>query len=340
MNTRKLAVHRLAAAAGLMVLGVVPGILCAGEPEKKAEFPYDLDQKHRIGKPAVDGVIAVYPIERNVPAGADAYLTLDEATDAKTIVISEKGSGTVPEVTIINKGTAPIYICAGEVILGGKQDRMISHDVLVKPGAELSVSVRCVEQGRWRAGRGAAGGEAMTFSSGKAMGGRKAKAAVQFKGQSDVWSEVAQQNEQVGAQSRTGSYRAALTDEEVAAAYRKTANTLLPALEGRHVVGMVVAVDGEVHAMELFGSPGLFGKVKDKLLKACVLDIQGVTGSGAAPPDGKQIRAFYEAAAQAAKQPLKAYEQNGNYMRESSDVYQNDSEDGKGAILHRSLLKK
>ncbi len=45
-----------------------------------------------------------------------------------------------------------ILLMAGEVVKGGKQDRVIVADTILRPHQMLDVAVNCVEAGRWNAG--------------------------------------------------------------------------------------------------------------------------------------------------------------------------------------------
>lgn len=246
--------------------------------KRQGGFPFDLDEQHQVQAPVVQGPLAVYPVLRKGPASVGTYVTLDEATERRIITITEKEGGEVPVVVIRNAGPLPVYISAGEVIMGGKQDRMIAHDVLVEPGKEIVVEVRCVEQGRWH-------GVNASFRSANALGGGKARFSVQFRSQGDVWHDVAAQNQAAGAQSPSGTYLAALSKPEVEAKYQGYARLVMPGLDGRNVVGAVVAINGEVQSIDIFASPSLFERMKEKIVKAAVLDVIGLKDSGAAPPE-------------------------------------------------------
>lgn len=307
--------------------------LMGGKPgeQPRGGYPFDLDDAHEVGEPIRHGVMAVYPIVRKAPASVGTYLTLDEAVTQKVIVIEEKGSGSVPVVIIKNVGKLPIYISAGEIIIGGKQDRIVAYDVIIRPLREISVDVRCVEQGRWHGAR-------KEFSSAGAMGGRSTKMAAQFSSQSAVWSAVADQNAQVEAETSTGTYRAALEKPEVLRTHSEYAATILPRLEGRNVVGMVVAINGKVHAIEIFGSPALFDRLKGKLLKAYVMDTVGLEVTKAGLPTQDEIVSFYKTTMEAEETRLKEYESNRNLKRESPAAAASESLDADGVMLHRSLL--
>jgi len=297
-------------------------------------YPFDIDSKHAVKAPVTHGVLAVYPILRKGPSEIGDYLTLDEANARKVITIREQGnSGSVPVVIIRNNGRVPIYISAGEIIIGGKQDRMVAYDILIKPGREMTVNVRCVEQGRWA-------GQQMGFKSAKAFAGSRARSAVQFKGQGQVWAEVAAQNAAAKVRSSSGTLQATLNDKEVQKKYQEHEKAILPSLEGRNVVGMVVAINGEVISMDIFANASMFSRVKSKLLKAAVLDTLGQKDKKKDAPGKKEILAFYKEVMEAQKKELKRYKDNRNYSRESKKSMASESLDADGNLLHRYLRLK
>jgi hypothetical protein len=190
-----------------------------------------------------------------------------------------------------------------------------------------------VEHGRWS-------GASDFFLSGKALGGGKARFSVQFKGQGDVWADVATQNAAVGAQPSSGTYNAALTNPEVEAKYQEYARVMMPKLEGRNTVGTVVAIAGKVQSVDIFASPSLFQKMRDKLLKAAVLDVIGVKDAGVAAPGKDAILDFYKSTMAAQAVELKVYDANRNEKRDGPAAAANESLDTGGQMLHRSLQAK
>ena len=53
-------------------------------------------------------------------------------------------SGSVNTLIAKNISTDTIFIMAGEVVKGGKQDRVIGKDVVIPPGKEINLSAFCV----------------------------------------------------------------------------------------------------------------------------------------------------------------------------------------------------
>ena len=72
-------------------------------------------------------------------------------------------NASVNELSLINRSGKKLMLLAGEVIVGGKQDRIVQDDLIVPPvSVPVSLSVFCVEHGRWsqRASEGGGGGGA------------------------------------------------------------------------------------------------------------------------------------------------------------------------------------
>lgn len=85
-------------------------------------------------------------------AGA-GLVSFSEALRQGWVRISERGTASTENVhwlRINNKSKHPVFIASGEVVLGGRQDRMVSKDtVLVPDGHDQYIPVMCVEEGRW-----------------------------------------------------------------------------------------------------------------------------------------------------------------------------------------------
>src|SRR5260370_41906371 len=85
---------------------------------------------------------------------------------------------------MINRGKRPLVLLAGELVSGGKQDRIIAKDRIVGPGERpLPLDVFCVEHGRWSSGTQFAAAKIMVHPS------VREKAAVDQK-QEQVWDAV------------------------------------------------------------------------------------------------------------------------------------------------------
>ncbi len=130
------------AAAGLAVLSAV-----ALAPRFAAA-----DDKDRVSGPHVHENLAVYFIH-GPSAPGPVPLTLQEALDKGSVRVIETGE--VNELKIENTGSDEIFIQSGDIVKGGRQDRVLSMSFVLPPkSGEVSLAAFCVEHGRWSA-RGA-----------------------------------------------------------------------------------------------------------------------------------------------------------------------------------------
>ena len=110
-----------------------------------------LDEHTRLGAPLSFKNLTLVPVlarEGTKIDGAD-YLTLDEAFDAGLVRVRELPDESVNQLSLENRSDRPLFVMSGEVILGGKQDRIIGKDRLIPAKKTLAVDVFCVEHGRW-----------------------------------------------------------------------------------------------------------------------------------------------------------------------------------------------
>ena len=105
--------------------------------------------------------LRIYPIKakpafKEQTKHIEKYTSLKEALEKKKINITEKEGKSGAEVNTLyaqNTSRDTLFLMAGEVIQGGKQDRVIGEDVVLPPNSKVMLPVYCVEQGRWSAGR-------------------------------------------------------------------------------------------------------------------------------------------------------------------------------------------
>ncbi len=98
---------------------------------------------------------------------------------------------------LINRGSKPLLLLAGELVSGGKQDRIIAKDRIVEPGgAPLPLDVFCVEAGRWSAGAQFSAGKLIVHPS------VREQAAVTQE-QAKVWDRCARRHSPRGSDGRT-----------------------------------------------------------------------------------------------------------------------------------------
>ncbi|MGE0130752.1 MAG: DUF6569 family protein [Blastocatellales bacterium] len=134
--------------------------------------------------------------------GADQHqgkapLTLQEALEQKKVVVHETGE--VNNLAIENLSDDEVFVQSGDIVKGGKQDRVLALDLIVPPkSGKVPIESFCVEQGRW-SGRGEEAVAAFS-SSEKALNSKELKIAAKHSAsQSEVWDKVAKSQSKLSA---------------------------------------------------------------------------------------------------------------------------------------------
>jgi hypothetical protein len=77
-------------------------------------------------------------------------LTLEEALRQKKAIVHETGQVNELQVENVSADTE-VFVQSGDIVKGGRQDRLISFDLLLPPrSGRVPVASCCVEQGRWQ----------------------------------------------------------------------------------------------------------------------------------------------------------------------------------------------
>lgn len=105
------------------------------------------EQSPRISEPTVHDNLAIYFI-RGASAPGPVPLTLKEAVEQGQVIVSETGQ--VNELMIENTSASEVFIQAGDLVKGGKQDRVLMVSLVLPPkSGKLPIASFCVEHGRW-----------------------------------------------------------------------------------------------------------------------------------------------------------------------------------------------
>ena len=259
-----------------MRLALVLSSALALLPASAGAHRIDLDGGRHTLEPVVRGPLAVLPVVADRIGEAPDVVTFDEASKAGTVRVEEVSqSGTVNRLVVTNRDRRPLLILAGEVVQGGKQDRILGQDTVLAPRERLEVQAFCVEHGRWnRQGN---------FENAGQAANAKVRFAAKSGDQSGVWAEVDKKLASTGATSATHTLRAA-TDKargttEQAIRELGAALDRLPARDRGRIVGYVASVAGKVVSVDTFAHPSLAARYRSKLLRSYVLEAEGTAAS-------------------------------------------------------------
>ena len=294
-----------------------PTKVCACGSKTGGEATHTTEEGWRLAKPVTYENLTIFPIVAAQDFDTSRFETLDEALASGDAIVSEQGSymrrtrdgsvqpsytgAQVNQLVLVNRGKRPLVLLAGEVVSGGKQDRIIGKDRIVPIGAPpLPLDVFCVEHGRWTGGSD-------KFSAAKTMvhPSVREKAAVE-QDQGQVWAAVRGDTALAGrggatssgaplaappqlstealsgviaSSAPTQSYRQIYQSRAVGGSVESFAEEVerrfdraTSGMKGERVVGVVVAYGGEIAWSDAFASSELFASYWPKLLRSYVVE--------------------------------------------------------------------
>jgi hypothetical protein len=330
--------------------------------------PLLAEQGPRLSGPHVHDNLAIYFVH-GTSAPGPVPLTLEEAVARGRVQVIE--TGRVNELVIENTGAEPVFVQAGDIVKGGKQDRVLTVSLLLPAkSGRLPMQSFCVEQGRWTA-RGkedvnkfSSATEAMPSRAAllamaapapvkqggyRAAGERPDGGDVAVK-QKKVWDSVAATQSKladgVGASVRSptsgSSLQLSLENEKLKGARAG----YLAALKARgeaeaDILGYVVAINGQVSSANLYPSNAIFRKLWDKQLAAVVTEAIGEKTAGSGPPPPAAAAAEFLAEAERGK-PSAGADTLGTRQetRDGDKALYTEARGSDGRWLHRNYLAK
>ncbi|HUH01423.1 MAG TPA: DUF6569 family protein [Kofleriaceae bacterium] len=258
----------------------------------RAEQPFELSKDRKVLAPVTYRNLTLMPIVQTSRTVQPAYIVLDEGMKSGVVKVIEKNAdGEVNELELRNGSSQPLFLMAGEVIIGGKQDRIIGKDTIIPPRTTEVVGVFCVEHGRWS-------GRKASFESAGALAHTALRKKAKYAAQKEVWDEVKDKNQKRKLDNATDTYRqvaqsSAQNSGSLAGYSKHFEQALAKSPQRDQVVGFVVAVNGKVAAIETFGSPELYRKLSSKLLRSYYAEAIDVPVDGKAPkPGARDVQTF------------------------------------------------
>jgi hypothetical protein len=331
--------------AGALLLALVAlkqqkGVEAAGGPQEPVNTQY------KVLAPIESGNLELFPVVRtnSKSPGSSPFLTLDEGIKSGQVEVTEAGRAQglvrprtpgnppiyqddryrgfpvppqnpyrgdqVNTLVLVNNSDRPLLLLAGEIVTGGKQDRVIAKDRIVPAGGDpIDLSVFCIEPGRWTGSSSSFGAAAKIPGASFMVQPTVRQQAMVAKDQQRVWDSVhgaiAQMNAAAapasagspsldgGAEASrpmaTTSYAKTMQDSGVsakvdeAAPVVKSREQLLNLLRQEHAVGVVVAVRGEIVWADLFADTALLAKYWTKLVRSYAAESLSAGEAGSKP---------------------------------------------------------
>ncbi len=118
---------------------------------------------YTISGPLVHDNLAIYLVHGRSSRGP-VPISLQEALEKKLVRVSEIDR--VDQLAVENLGDRELFIQSGDIVTGGKQDRVFVSSLVLPPhSGRLTLAVFCVEPGRWTARKGTEDGQFVSATS-------------------------------------------------------------------------------------------------------------------------------------------------------------------------------
>lgn len=307
---------------------------------------------YKILAPISHGDLTIFPVVSAKVHDTSDFITLDEGIRSGEVVVTEVGNihstmqrrrpyvpvrpvsgAEVNRLVLVNNSKHPLILLAGEVVTGGKQDRVVGKDRIVPAESDpVDLSVFCVEHGRW----------VETSTKFDTHASVMLQPSVRMKAMADqdqqkVWDAVGSSRSQMAtvvaaaptistAESGQGtgsgdghgagmggatysslnqlnsttSYAKARENKAVkqqvnaiTEPMQKSYESVIKQLRNQNAIGVVVAVKGHIVWADMFASSALLGKYWPKLLDSYATE--ALTSPGTREETGiKEAQTFLE----------------------------------------------
>ena len=310
---------------GFVILTIVVGWVVGAEYQAQAgEVGGTTDYK--VLPPIRHGNLTVFPVVASSTHDTKEFLTLDEGLKSGEVEVTESGNvrgmirprhpnanvepqypvhdgAQVNKLVLVNNSKRPLLLLAGEIVTGGKQDRVIGKDRIVPSESDsIDLDVFCVEPGRWV-------GPSAKFVPGAASSVMAAPSvrgsAMADKNQQKVWDQVGRSTQTVTVEveaagaptatrelSDTTSYAKVMQNNEVQTKVDSVARPIeqqyestIKQLREKNAVGVVVAVNGQIVWADIFASTSLLEKYWPKLVRSYATDAIVTRAKGGQPSE-------------------------------------------------------
>lgn len=210
--------------------------------------------------------LTVFPLILKAADARTGIRTLDEALDRGWIVLREQADARVSTIEVRNISSYPILLMAGELIAGGRQNRIVQSDTLLAPFSKvLELPVYCGEKGRWS-------GPGDDFSDGRELADYQLRElAVRAEPQENIWREIDNQLAHAGEITATRSYRQIFKNRDIERGVSAGSSEFKQVL-CRDTVGAVLVAGDRILCCDLFSDPDLFSRAWADISRSYLLD--------------------------------------------------------------------
>ena len=213
--------------------------------------------------------LKLIPIKR-IEQVADSNFTAPNAISLKagmgkgTVKLKERGNYMLDNINVLlieNNSGKDLIIRSGEIVMGGRQDRVFARDTILAAGKQHLVPVYCIEENRWSAAE-------KKFTYRGTTGSGLQNIIDTAKNQTKVWDEIRRLLKQ-NNQTNSSSYAVLLGNRKTADTTNQYIRYFLQRLRSKDssIVGIIASTGNKILGADVFISTSLFYQTLPGLLE-------------------------------------------------------------------------
>jgi hypothetical protein len=214
--------------------------------------------------------LKVIPVRKKAGGSpGNQMLSFGKAIQSGKISVSERGTASTENVhwlRVNNRSGQPVFVASGEMVVGGRQDRMVTKDTILQSlNVDQYIPVMCVEEGRWSE-------KEKKFSYASFANPKLRRVLDQSKNQLLVWKEIYAQLDSSNINSPTLAYAAKKIDkkhilfsDEYLRYFSKKLNE-----DDSSIVGFVCMTGDKIIGSDIYSDASLFKDQFENLLSGYV----------------------------------------------------------------------
>ena len=200
--------------------------------------------------------LKIIPVRAKGP-GSLPVVSLSSAIKHGWVTITERGTASTENVhwlRINNNSDKALFISSGEMITGGRQDRIVSKDTILEPsGGDQYVPAMCVEEGRWS-------DKEKKFQYAGFTNPSLRKVIDQSKNQLLIWKEIYNQLEAAKLNNPTLAYSALRNDKKISAEAVSYFQYIMNRIKqtDSNLVGIICVTGDKVLGTDIYAASNIF----------------------------------------------------------------------------------
>jgi len=245
-------------------------------------------------------------------------ISLSQALSQGLATISERGTASTENVhwlRINNQSDKSIFVGSGEVIGGGRQDRMVMKDTILSPTKhDQYIPVMCVEEGRWAE-------KEKKFTYDNFANNHLRKVLDVGKNQVLIWNEIDNQLLSGDIKSNTMAYLARKMDKKSVDLGDDYFKFFLQKFKNSDstIVGFVCVSGTKIIGSDIFANRSLFFSQLEPLLRGYIDEAVFFGGTNSMLPDDK-IKEYMDKLLTDERSQQEFVKKNGKIFRQGGRV--------------------